>query len=296
MFNIITPTYNRKHLLHRVYESLKSQTLKDFKWIIVDDCSSDDTKTLVNEWQSESNSFMIEYYYLEKNQGKPNAVNFGLKKCDRPYTIIADSDDEFSNQTLLELKLIWDVIELKDNNIAAIWTLDLDENNQIIGDKFPKDFWQVSFYERVLNNKKQISGDKWHCWKTQVLKANQLYSDTESHIEESQTWDKINREYDFLCINISHLKVYKTPNSLITSQKTRYQISRSEYYSAYYGLIDISLIDIIKHKHFRSLAFNYVKSKFFYSDKKLKLSKYQYFVSIIIFLINAPYRILNKLV
>lgn len=296
MFNIITPTYNRRHLLHRVYESLNKQELKGFKWIVVDDCSTDDTGSLVEQWAIETKEFSIEYYCLKENQGKPNAVNFGLEKCEFPYTIIADSDDEFSSKTLSELKQIWDIVELSENNIGAIWTLDTDENDNIIGDKFPKDFWQVSFRQRVLENKKQVSGDKWHCWKTNVLKANPLHSDSESHIEESQTWDKINRAHDFLCLNISHLKVYKTPNSLITAKKTRYQVSRSEYYSAYYGLKDINLYDIFIHKHFRSLAFNYIKSSFFYSDKQLKLSISQYFISAIIFIFNAPYRILNKLV
>ena len=44
---IITPTYNRAHTLSRVYESLKRQTFRDFKWIIMDDGSTDNTEGLV---------------------------------------------------------------------------------------------------------------------------------------------------------------------------------------------------------------------------------------------------------
>ena len=47
---IITPTYNRAHTLSRVYESLKNQTFKDFKWIIIDDGSTDNTEGLVKSF------------------------------------------------------------------------------------------------------------------------------------------------------------------------------------------------------------------------------------------------------
>ncbi|MEG0952141.1 MAG: glycosyltransferase, partial [Niameybacter sp.] len=47
MLTVFTPTYNRAHLLGQSYESLKRQTCKDFIWLIIDDGSSDDTKTLV---------------------------------------------------------------------------------------------------------------------------------------------------------------------------------------------------------------------------------------------------------
>ena len=46
-FTVFTPTYNRAHTLHRVYESLNAQTFRDFEWLIVDDGSNDGTAELV---------------------------------------------------------------------------------------------------------------------------------------------------------------------------------------------------------------------------------------------------------
>lgn len=48
MISIITPTYNRAHLLTRLFKSLERQTCKDFEWIVIDDGSTDNTKLLVN--------------------------------------------------------------------------------------------------------------------------------------------------------------------------------------------------------------------------------------------------------
>lgn len=48
-FTVFTPTFNRAASIHRVYESLKSQTFRDFEWLIVDDGSEDDTADLVRK-------------------------------------------------------------------------------------------------------------------------------------------------------------------------------------------------------------------------------------------------------
>ncbi|WP_299336510.1 glycosyltransferase family 2 protein [uncultured Psychroserpens sp.] len=293
MFNIVTPTYNRKHTLDRVYNSLLNQSCKDFIWIIVDDCSSDDTHELVEDWMKQS-KMEIQYHVLPTNQGKPSAVNFGLQKCNRKYTIIVDSDDSFVPNTLKDLKEIWSSIDASKSNIAAVWTLVLDEDGNVKGDAFPEDKWQVNFEQRVLNRNKQLTGDKWHSWRTEILKKHPLYSQPNCHIGESHTWNTINKKHDFLCFNIAHLTAHYSEVSLINSKKSRKRLAKGYYYSSYYGLKDVSVSEIIKHKFYRSLAFEYIKSRLYFSDKKLKLSTGKYLVSLFIFLASMPVRLLKK--
>ncbi len=70
---VFTPTYNRAYILGKLYESLVSQTNKNFIWLIVDDGSEDDTKELVDEFISE-NKIEIRYLY-QQNRGKHVAHN-----------------------------------------------------------------------------------------------------------------------------------------------------------------------------------------------------------------------------
>lgn len=70
---VFTPTYNRENTLSRVFDSLKSQTYRDFEWIIVDDGSTDNTKAVVEKFMQAA-SFEIKYYY-QKNSGKHVAIN-----------------------------------------------------------------------------------------------------------------------------------------------------------------------------------------------------------------------------
>ena len=48
---VFTPAYNRASTLPRTYESLCDQECKEFIWLIVDDGSTDETASLVKEWQ-----------------------------------------------------------------------------------------------------------------------------------------------------------------------------------------------------------------------------------------------------
>lgn len=51
MITIFTPTYNRKEKLEKLYYSLLEQEDKDFKWLIIDDGSTDNTNDLVKKWK-----------------------------------------------------------------------------------------------------------------------------------------------------------------------------------------------------------------------------------------------------
>lgn len=95
---IFTPTYNRAYILPKLFESLQSQTSKDFEWLIVDDGSSDNTKDLVEDFKSKAN-FKITYIYQE-NQGKHVAINTALRNINTSYFVIVDSDDYLKNNAI----------------------------------------------------------------------------------------------------------------------------------------------------------------------------------------------------
>lgn len=108
---IFTPTYNRAHTLTRLYHSIESQNnLESIEWLIIDDCSRDETEPLIKGWIQEDR-ININYVRLSQNGGKPRAINLACELAHSPYLFIVDSDD------YLEQGII-DFILSKINEIA----------------------------------------------------------------------------------------------------------------------------------------------------------------------------------
>lgn len=92
MLTIFTPTYNRAHLLPRLYESIQHQDCFDFEWLVINDGSTDNTEELFIEWEKHDNPFPIRYYRVD-NGGKQRAINKALELARGEYFFIVDSDD-----------------------------------------------------------------------------------------------------------------------------------------------------------------------------------------------------------
>jgi glycosyltransferase involved in cell wall biosynthesis len=92
IFYVVTPTFNRKDELVRLFKSLDNQTVKEFHWLIVDDGSTDNTSRIVDSFILES-SFPI-HYINKNNGGKHTAYNTAISYMGTEgYHVVVDSDD-----------------------------------------------------------------------------------------------------------------------------------------------------------------------------------------------------------
>jgi glycosyltransferase involved in cell wall biosynthesis len=91
LVSVITPTYNRAHLLGKAINSILAQSYSNWELIIIDDCSTDNTEEVINEFDDER----IKYVALEENKGNAGARNEGIKIAQGKYITFLDSDDNF---------------------------------------------------------------------------------------------------------------------------------------------------------------------------------------------------------
>ena len=89
--SIIVPVYNAEATLSRCIESLLCQTFQDFEIILIDDCSKDQSRTIIKQYENQDNR--IKYVFATKNKGSSAARNLGLDLAKGEYVMFADSDD-----------------------------------------------------------------------------------------------------------------------------------------------------------------------------------------------------------
>ena len=97
MINVIIPAYNCTNTLDRTLSSLVAQTDKNFVTTVVDDCSTEDIKSIVFEYKNKLN---IKYIRNEKNLGCGMTRQVGIDNTEQEFITFLDSDDMFMPYTV----------------------------------------------------------------------------------------------------------------------------------------------------------------------------------------------------
>ena len=87
--SVIIPTYNRGNNVIKSINSILMQTYQNLEIIVIDDCSTDNTESLI----SELNDNRIKYIKLKENKGANFARNIGINIATGKYITFQDSDD-----------------------------------------------------------------------------------------------------------------------------------------------------------------------------------------------------------
>lgn len=88
---IITPLFNTCNYLKKTFNSVLNQTYKNFEWIIIDDCSVDDSFKIACDLALKDHRIRV--FQTEKNGGSAKARNLGLKYATGKYITFLDADD-----------------------------------------------------------------------------------------------------------------------------------------------------------------------------------------------------------
>lgn len=92
--SIIVPIYNSAKFLQRCIQSLLHQTLEEIEIILIDDCSTDNSKEIIQSYIDCYES-KIKAIYLSENRKQGYARNIGMKYARGEYIAFLDSDDYF---------------------------------------------------------------------------------------------------------------------------------------------------------------------------------------------------------
>lgn len=197
MITIFTPTYNREKTLPRLYESLCNQTNKNFKWLVVDDGSSDNTRGLIESWVEEKKIDIM--YIYQENAGKSAAHNAGVENTNTELFTCVDSDDYLTKDAVDKILGSWLEIKGMDNKIGGLLLFKMLESGKpttIYKPTTRKKGTLKSFYDDGI-----LAGDTMLVFEKEKLKWFSFpIIDEEKFVPEAYLYDAFNYFYDFYLI------------------------------------------------------------------------------------------------
>ena len=101
-FNVIVPFYNAEKWLSRCLKTVKAQDYKNYRVAIVDDCSTDNSKSVI---ENEIEGFdKFEYVTTTENGGALNSTFTAIEHInpdDEDVILVLDGDDWFAKKNVL---------------------------------------------------------------------------------------------------------------------------------------------------------------------------------------------------
>ena len=214
MITILTPTFNRAHLLPRLFESLTHQTDFNFEWLVMDDGSTDGTSDLFAGKTFLSAPFPIRYYWQE-NGGKHRALNAGVKQAKGDFIFIADSDDWLLPQSVAIVGLHTSAIA-DDNTFAGVAGLDVFDDERIVGTGLPQDIIDCNAMD--IRYRYHVDGDLKEVFKTTVLQEFPFPEiQDEKFCPEQLVWFRIAQKYKLRYFNTPIYVAEYQPNGITAS-------------------------------------------------------------------------------
>lgn len=196
MLTVFTPAYNRAYTLHKCYDSLNRQTNKNFKWMIIDDGSTDNTVDLVAKWKEESD-FEIIYIY-KQNGGMHTAHNTAYENIDTELNVCIDSDDYLTDDAVEIIISEWE--KVRSEKLAGLGALNIFESGEIIGSKFPKNVKSSKYFD--IYNKYGVVGDKKFIYRTELIKKFPYPEfEGEKYVGLDYKYKKLDKDYELALIN-----------------------------------------------------------------------------------------------
>ena len=208
IITVIMPCYNASQFISEAINSVINQTYQNWELIIVDDCSSDDSVEIINQYIKTDNR--IKLFSTDQNSGTASVPrNLGIKNAVGDYIAFLDTDDIW-----LPKKLEKQILLIEKINAVLVYSFyekintDGIRNNRVI--KSPLE----------VNYKQLLTGNIIGCL-TAIYSVNELgkiYFSTAGHEDYIMWLEILKKGHVAYCIP-EVLAFYRVGQSSLSSNK-----------------------------------------------------------------------------
>ncbi len=237
-------TYNRAHYIKQAIDSVLSQTFTNWELLILDDCSTDNTESVLAEYLKDPR---IKYIKNSENLGINKNRNKALSFSTGEYVAVLDSDDYWIDSNKLS-----DQIQFLDNHkdYALIGT------DMIIVNEEGTMLKKVTYPSSNFAIHKLLLLKNLFCHSSVIYRRQEIidlgsYDESLPIWEDYDLWIRIGLKYKYANLN-TYSTAYRKHTSQSNSKKikvgrdTQAHIVRT-YKNSYNGYILAKIIDILRN-------------------------------------------------
>ena len=170
LLSIIIPNYNKGKYLKRCLDSIVNQDLNGVEIIVLDDCSTDDSMTILNDYKN------IKLISSQFNRGVCETRNIGIDLAKGKYITFIDSDDFVTEDYMSNIKT-----SLNTQDDLYIFDVKKYRGKELKREYICCEHGFISIEDYMKNNSKEylkahISYWVWNkIFKREVINNNKIY-------------------------------------------------------------------------------------------------------------------------
>lgn len=288
--SVFMPTYNQEHLVAESIESVINQTYTDWELVIGDDCSTDETYEVAQQYQRRFPEKII-LFRNQVNLGITGNCNQVLKRCRGKYIAFHAGDDIWLPKKL-EIQI--DIMEHDCSCLMSYHDLEVfqSESNKVLyywnsGEKRPKAIEGESryFLGKLIEHTAGFLGALSIVIRRSALPVHARYDDRLPHLSELSLWVSVLSGSNGKVIYISEILArYRKHKNGITQKNNDIE------YDFFLAIIEnehpeflVSVSKARSIRYYRKGVALLLENKFNYSQKALYISLRNSFFSIKIF-------------
>jgi len=256
--DVIIPTFNHGKYLISAIKSVLNQTVKINNIWIIDDGSTDDTKSLVKELISEDPQIN---YHFQSNKGLSSARNTGLKLSKSEYVAFLDADDTWS-ETKIAKQL--EVFNKANSNLGVVYCdyeiMDhsgkVDQTHHVY--KLQTNLRGNIHHDLIEANKVSSSGSGVLVRRVCFEKAG-LFDECLTACEDWDMWLRISKYFAFDYVNQKLVQIRRTAQNM-SNDSTLLLINKIKLYNKL--VKDEDLTDKAIHRFRQEYYLNIIEHRF----------------------------------
>ena len=219
--SIVTPLFNRAHLIPETADSVRNQSHSDWEWIVVDDGSEDNGADLVADWSQSDSRIQLHRRHREP-KGACTCRNIGAAQASGDFIMFLDSDDLLARDCLRDRLEAHTQRANKNESVLYFPTVifsDSKKRGHLWDDSAHPEEWITSLL--TLTPPCQSTGPFW---------PRTLWTEKAGWNESLQAWQDVELHLRSH-FNGVHFEAARESNPDVFHRKSSDSISRVDYHS-----------------------------------------------------------------